>query len=219
MLLHSLLVIFGVITVCTCSPIVTLLKNYLSLKNLKTVLLVSCDNKPNINPIELEVSLKHEEIWLNVWDITNKDFIPHFDYDHFFIRLSNTPCVIMDVDCNATDAFMEEISKRRLFHYERSWLIFGSDYNRSIAVLRHQSINVDAEISLVIPGEVENHNEMFDVYDIYSVSNKYDSLLNVTRSGDWDDVRGLTIESKQTKIENRRNLHGITLSAAITVMV
>lgn len=217
MRLHALLVVCGSILVCTHCQTATLIKDYLQMNNLNTVLLISCGNKYNVHSMETLNALHQHRIWINVCDFSNESRIADFDYNKFFMRLSNAHCVVMDLDCNQTSAFMAEISNRMLFHYERNWLIFSSSFNKSFDILSQQNINVDAEVSLVVPVEQENDNFNYDLYEVYNPSRKHGDRLNITLLGNWNKNVGFNIPVRQSKIERRRNLQGITLSSVITV--
>lgn len=218
MRLHVLLVLCGSILVCINSQTATLIKDYLNGNNLNTALLITCDSQNNFNAMETLLTLQYHRIWISVWDISHESPIADYNYDQFFMRLSNTHCVVVDGDCNQTSSFMSEVSSRILFHYERHWLIFSSSFNESIDILGQQNINVDAEVSLAIPVERTDHDN-YDIYEVYNPSSKHKGRLNVTRSGYWSKRTGLNMSQNQTKIERRRNMQGITFSSVITVRI
>lgn len=212
-----LLLVIGSIIISTNSQSATVIKDYLRVNNLKTVLFVSCVDQTNFDLIETISTLQHQEIWTNVWDFSKSSLL-EADYERFFIRLSNTDCVVVDLDYNETIPLMKEFSNRILFHYERNWLIFSSHFNKSFDILSQQNINVDADVSLAIPvvsPEKNNHN--YDIYEVYNPSSQHGCRLNVTRMGYWSQSTGLHLLFKQTKIERRRNLQGITFTSVITV--
>lgn len=213
----QVMVVFWSIINCTYSQTDTLIKDYLNLNNLHAVLLISCKDQYNVNLIETIFTLQHHRFWINVLDISNQSSIDDFDYDNFFIRLSNTHCVVVDLDCNETNKFLEDISNRIMFHYERNWLIISSDFNKSFDILSQQNINIDSEVSLAIP-EPETNRQNYDIYEVYNPSSKHGGQLNMTRLGYWNKSTGLIIAMNQTKIERRRDLQGITFSSIITVM-
>lgn len=226
MKLQSLLLLFGCVGYIingseskTSNQIAALIKDYLQYNYFKTLLLVSCANQPNINPTEIIFAIHHERVWINVLDISVGELeIASFDYDQFFIRLSGVHCVVMDLECDQAGAFLREISKRILFHYERNWLLFSSSFNESYYSLSQQNINVDAEISLVIPVDTETENDQFgyDLYEVYNPRHKYG--LNVTHMGHWSKSIGLIVQlNEQTKTERRRNFRGLTFTSVVTV--
>lgn len=220
LLLLLLVTVFGRNSISVYSQTTaTVIEDYLRVNNLKTVLLISCVNQTNVRSMETISTLQHRGIWFNIWDISNENelSIANPDYDNFFIRLSNAHCVVVDLDCKQAAAFMKVFSKRILFHYERNWLIFSSDFNKSFDILSQQNINVDAEVSLVIPGAADDYHQSYEIFEVYNPSAEHGGRLNVTRIGHWSESTGLSLPLKQTKIERRRNLQGITLTSVITV--
>lgn len=194
-----------------------LIKDYVKYNYVTTILLVSCGSGYESNGIETIKNLQTHGIWINVWDISNELIISDFDYKHFFLRLSHPPCVMVNLDCNQTSAFMAQMSKRIMFHYERNWLMFSASLERSFDILNRQNINVDADILLAVRVEENDESDQYDTYEVFNPSGTRGGRLNVTKLGSWNKKIGLDIPSKQTKIERRRNLTGLTFPAVITV--
>ncbi|KAJ6647072.1 Ionotropic receptor 75a [Pseudolycoriella hygida] len=212
MKLHVALVLFGSITICICSQSTSLVKDYLTYNNLNTVLLIPCRNEPTVDSIRNLRTLQEYGGWTNVRDIADESLTT--DSDKFFVRLSNAHCVVVSLDCNETIEFLSKASDRKLFHYERNWLIFGSNLSRSYDILREQNINVDAEVTLAIPLESDRS---YELYEVYNPSSKHGGRLNVTRCGQWSESTGFHITFKQTKTQRRQNFNGITFPAVVTL--
>lgn len=123
-----------------------LIKEYLQWHNIRAVLLVSCGH---IDWMELEDftnNLKINDIYTSHCDMSDEENVTDIDYQQFFVRLGYPICVVVQFECNETAAMLSEISKRTMFHYERHWLIFGTDSERMFSTLSAQYINVDAEV-------------------------------------------------------------------------
>lgn len=129
-----------------------LIKDFLNWKNLRMILLMSCD-------LEHQITIRHtidyllgNNIWFNHYDMSNSEKdLSDLDYANFFVRLSGRYVVAIDLECNCTRKLLEEISKRKMFHFERSWLLFGRTTEQLFSVLRKENINVDADVMSVVP--------------------------------------------------------------------
>lgn len=127
-------------------------KDYLLWKNIKVILFVTCSRsnctENNKNPM---VNFKSNNIWINLWDMTRESNLSNFDYNHFLLRSGYPFCVIVDWTCSETPIILGEISKRKMFHYERHWLVFGGNAEEMLDVLSQELINIDAEVAVVVP--------------------------------------------------------------------
>ncbi|XP_037037927.1 uncharacterized protein LOC119075564, partial [Bradysia coprophila] len=95
--------------------------------------------------------------------------------------------------------------------------MFTFSLNESYGILSRQNINVDAEITLVVPSDIDNDRYDYDVYEIYNPRSERDGL-NVTRMGHWSKLTGLVIQlNEQTKTERRRNFRGLTFTSVVTL--
>lgn len=128
---------------------VDFVKDYLKLNKISISSILTCDNVTET--VTDVMVLQNDDIWVNVWDISSKHQLGKLDYKHALVRQSATPSVVLNLECNNSIAFMEEISKRKMFHFERFWLVFGDRFDQAFEILRHQFINMDAEIFLVLP--------------------------------------------------------------------
>lgn len=216
LLVHIVLIVGVAIRSYSCN--IFLIKDYLRRNYLSTMLLVTCEKTNETNKIET-INLQHIGIWTNVLDISDESIIASNDYSFFFGRASHPPCVVIDLECNHTNAFMTEISKRLLFHNERNWLMITSNFRKAYATLSLQNINVDAEIVLAVPVKMNANEDVYkyNIYEVFNPSSKHGGRLNISRLGYWSKNCGFDIPSTQTKIERRRNLHGITVSSVISV--
>lgn len=179
------------------------------------MLFVTCEKNYEVYTIET-IDLQRIGIWTNVIDISNESVLSNSDYSAFG-RVSHPHCVVLNLECNYTNAFLAQISKRILFHNERNWLMFSSSLRKAFATLSPQNINVDAEIVLAVPVNYDEEVSKYNLYEVFNPSSKHGGRLNISRLGNWNKGFSFDIPSKQTKIERRRNLHGITLASVISV--
>lgn len=128
-----------------------LINDVMQWKNLSTILLITCDLQSPFNMNESIDYLQSNDIWINHYDISSKQDVLDLNYQHFFVRLSGTYLVAIDLECNCTENLLNELSKRQLFHFERSWLVFGSTIEQILDVLGEQNINVDADVMSAVP--------------------------------------------------------------------
>lgn len=133
-----------------------LIKDYLLWNNINAALFITCERfnwtaeDPNVM-----VNLKNDDIWTNFWHMSSERNLSNFDYERFLLRSEYTLCVIVDLSCSATTSFLKEMSARKMFHYERFWLMFGTNAEQMSRVLSSESINIDAEVAVVVPAAVK----------------------------------------------------------------
>lgn len=211
LLLHIFL-IFAFATRQYCCN-VHLIKDYLKANYLTTLLWVSCE------PTPIETLTALHGIWINVWDIADESALTDFNYDKFFGRYSQPHAAVLNLECNQTNSFMTQASKRILFHNERYWLMFNSNLHQAVDVLSRQNINVDAEIILALSliGNDAEEVKNYELYEAFNPSSVRGGRINITQLGYWNRTDGFNIPVKQTKIERRRNLRGIILPSVISV--
>lgn len=196
---------------------ISLIRDYLKANYLTTMLFVSCGNETNPMKTLRDV----HEIWINVWDISDEAAVANFNYDRFFRRYSHPHGVVINLDCNKTNLFMAQISNRTLFHNERYWLMVTTDLENTFSLLSIHNINVDAEINIAVPVDVNYAEEIenYKMYEVFNPSKARGGRMNVMQLGNWNKISGFEIPCKQTKSERRRNLHGITLASVISVII
>jgi hypothetical protein len=119
---------------------------------------------------------------------------------------------IVDTTCEETAAFFDACSSLSLFNASFNWLMLSADFNASTQLLNHQNINLDAEITLAV---TDNDESNFVLYDVYNPSFKYGGENVFTEKGRFDFDRGLYFTLKGTKLEQRRDLRGITVNVAV----
>lgn len=175
------------------------------------MLLISCENQPQLSTYYVPTG-----IWMNFWDISDESALTDFNYYRFFGRYSHPHGVVVNLNCNTTIPLFAQLSQRTLFHNERFWLMFSANVGEAFDVLHLQKINVDAEIILAEPIDGNDVNG-FALYEVFNPSSNHGGRLNITQLGSWNRIDGFNIAVKQTKIERRRDLHGITFSAVISV--
>lgn len=129
---------------------IALIKDYLNYKRITTALFITCDSTNEI--LESLTELHTIDSYVNVLDIRNESVITALNYTQFFVRLEGSHTIIIDLDCEHINSILKQSSQRMLFHLERTWLIFTNG-NHSFDLLNNQNINIDADVTLVIPLE------------------------------------------------------------------
>lgn len=120
--------------------------------------------------------------------------------------------VIFDLTCNETENVFNDISREEYFNASYNWLMIADDYEESVELLKQQNINLDAEITLVVPDSSTN---ILMLFDIYNPCHKNGGILNVTENGYWDENDGFKVTLTQHKIYRRSNLNGIIFEAGV----
>lgn len=128
---------------------VTLIEDYLNYSHIQTALFVTCEN---INDISRIVTQLHNiNSYVNVWSIKEESDVSRLNYTQFFVRLESQQTIVINLNCEFINNFLNQSSQRRLFHLERTWLIFSSNTSQSYEILERENINMDADITLLIP--------------------------------------------------------------------
>lgn len=211
-LLYNSLIIVG-FTIRHCSCNVNLIKDFIKTNYLTTILIISCDNE--LTSMETKSIDFNGRIWFNVLDISDGLMLEDFNYNKFFDRYSHPHGVVVNFECNQTNSFLMQMSQRYLFHNERFWLMFTANLEKTFTILSQQNINVDAEIIIALP--IDHFEENYDIYEAFNPSSVRGGHLNITALGNWNRKDGLNIPVRQTKIERRRDLQGITLLSVTSV--
>lgn len=123
-----------------------LIKDYLQWNNIKVAVFVKCGLFDWLELENIENNLNINDIYLGHWDMSGDVNLSNFNYRQFFVRSTYPFCVVVDAECNITDSFLNELSVRMMFHYERHWLMFGRSSEEMFATLSEEQINVDAEV-------------------------------------------------------------------------
>lgn len=147
--LQIVLFVIQSIAIKTIHSNMDLMKDYLKFNDISIALFLTCDN--TTEKIKRMIEMKNDDIWLSFFDISSENEIRSLNYKNLFVRLSSPLSMVIDLDCKKSIKVLEEISIRKMFHYERSYLIFCKSWNQSYEILRHQFINMDAEIYLALP--------------------------------------------------------------------
>lgn len=211
--LVNIFVILTILTSCLSYNNLSL-KDYIKSNDINVVLLISCESDNERFTIKTIEDLQHRGLWTNVWDISTEVVSTNFNYHRFFGRYSHPPCIVINLECNQTKAFLAEMSKRVFFHYERNWLMLSESLEQAFDILNQQNINFDAEIILTISAG----QGYYDIYEVFNPSHSRGGRLNITRIGRWSEEIGWNIV-KHTKIERRHDLSGITFPTVIPVIV
>lgn len=137
-----------------------LIQEYLKVNNLKICVLLSCNRSQEylqmFSKFRGESDSKND-IWYSFWDISNDSI----DFETLLKRMSYHVGVVIDLECAEILEFLQKISQRILFHYERYWLMFARSLYQAMNVLEIQNINVDAEISIAISAVEDNRKYTF----------------------------------------------------------
>lgn len=144
-------VLVCVIFIKISSQNITLIKDYLNYSHIETVLFVTCKNDNKMLKIVTEFHMINS--YVNMWSIANESDISALNYTQFFRRLESPHTVVINLNCEHIRSFLNQSSQRTLFHLERTWLIFSNNMSQSYGILGEENINLDADITLVIPLE------------------------------------------------------------------
>lgn len=124
-----------------------LVKDYLKLNNISISIFLSCDN--TTEKVKNLIALQ-DDIWISISDLSSKSEVRSLNYENILERFSSPLSVIINLKCNESISVLEQMSSRKMFHRERFWLIFGESMDQAYEMLRHQFINMDAEIYLAL---------------------------------------------------------------------
>lgn len=205
--------IFIIVTIITSgfSSNIMLLKDYIQANYITVVLFVTCEKDNEV--FKTLEDLQHQGLFTNFWDISTGVALNDFNYHKFFNRYSHSPCVVINLECNQTKSFLVEMSKRIFFHHERKWLMLSESLKQAFDMLDEQNINFDAEITLAIPAG----QDLYNIYEVFNPSHSRGGRLNIATLGGWSNENGLSTV-KQTKLERRHDLNGITFPTVIPVI-
>lgn len=124
-------------------------KDYLKFNNIPICVFLSCGSIAD--RIKNGIDFRYDDIRINWWGVSKESELRSLNYENMLVRLASPLSVVIDLQCEKSIKVMEEISSRKMWHYERFWLIFGNSWDHAYAVLRNQFINMDAEIHLALP--------------------------------------------------------------------
>lgn len=127
-----------------------LVRDYLKFNKISISLFMTCDDGVATEKVQNMIEMQNIDVWSHFLDISNETEVHNFNYKDVLVRKSTPICIAVDLDCDNAIDVMEEISRRKMFHFERFWLMFGNDWNQSYQMLQHQFINMDAEIYLAL---------------------------------------------------------------------
>lgn len=144
----SSLVVVCLISIQFSSQNIHLIQDYLNYSQIKTALFVTCESTNELMKIVAE--LHNSDTYAIVWSIKNESVAGTLNYTQFFVRLGAPHMVVVDLNCGHVNSFLEQSSQRKLFHLERSWLMFSKSLKRSRDILGQQNINLDADVCLVV---------------------------------------------------------------------
>lgn len=124
-------------------------KDYLKFSNIQICAFLSCDNTSD--RLKNQVDFEQENLWTIWWSISGDNNLHSLNYTNTLKRLSSPLSVVIDLECRKSMDVLKEVSGRKMFHYERSWVVFGKNRDQAHSILKNQFINMDAEIYLVLP--------------------------------------------------------------------
>lgn len=96
-----------------------------------------------------------------------------------------------------------------MYDYSYNWLILGTNMSHSVSILNDTGFSVVTDFVILLPDEID-----YVLYDVYNHCKLRGSLLNVTKLGTWQQDSGLEITLNGSKIERRRNFHGLRAKSA-----
>lgn len=102
-----------------------------------------------------------------------------------------------------------------MFDYSYNWLILGSNLNRSLQSLNDSVFSIVTDFVILLP----NPGSGYILYDVYNHCKMRGGILNVTQLGTWQENGGLAITLTDSKINRRRNYHGLRIKSAGIVSV
>lgn len=127
-----------------------LVKSVQTFKNIKTLLIVTCETTAK-SIVQATKHFQSNGTWINILNVSNKSATSDVNFESFFVRHSCAHIVVYSLTCHQSIRFLNEISKLKMFHGERNWLMFSdNNLENSVSVLRKQNINSDAEIMLAL---------------------------------------------------------------------
>ncbi len=138
-----------------------LVQDYLKFNNIQICVFLSCDDSIT-DRMKNMIHFQHDDVWIN-WSVVSKENeLLLLNYTNILVRLAAPISVVVNLECDKSMEVLEEISKRKMFHFERSWLVFGKNMEQANTILRNQFINMDAEIYLALPS-VDEKYELFGI--------------------------------------------------------
>lgn len=206
--------VLSIIVTTGSSKTIQLLEDYIKSNDIAVLLFVSCERDNELVTIESIENLQHDGLWTNVLDISKETVFTTVDYHRFFGRYSHPPCIILNLECNQTKAFMSEMSKRIFFHHERKWFMLSGSVAEAFDILNKENINFDAEVTLAIP----SGEDFYDIYEVYNPSFRRGGRLHIVPMGSWSKEIGWNT-TNLTKIERRHDLNGIAFPTVIPVII
>jgi len=96
-----------------------------------------------------------------------------------------------------------------MYDYSYAWLIFGSNLNDSLQSLNDSGFSIVTDFAILLPNDTD-----YVLYDVYNHCKMRGGVLNVTWLGGWRENEGLTINLTDSRINRRRDYHGMRAKAA-----
>ncbi|XP_058823900.1 ionotropic receptor 75a-like [Topomyia yanbarensis] len=191
-----------------------LLEDYLRWQRVRIVIIFHCLDQ---NGEILRLSqLSNFNVQIHFEDISKFD-TARWNHTQVMKFNYNKVGAVMDLGCTDTANLFELVSAYEYFNASYYWLMFGNDSVMSAAnLMEKQNLNIDAKVTLTVARD--ELGQIFDLYDVYSVSRSRGSQLNVTLMGSWSVKQGLDIIVHQTEYERRFDFRGIWLKAAVTAL-
>lgn len=122
-----------------------LVKDYLLYSNVRIVLFATGERQTLVD-VEKSRLFQNDGIWISQWNTLNE-----IDYERFFVRSSHQICIVINLTNNRTQNILHEVSQRKMFHFERSWIMFGTSQKQTFDLLSNENVNVDAQIATIVP--------------------------------------------------------------------
>ncbi len=150
-ILSCVLVLYITTITTVTTQNIALIKDYLNYNHIKTTLIVTCESINEI--LKILTELHTIDSYVNVLSIRSESAITALNYTQFFLRSEGPHTVVIDLECVHVASILKQSSQKMLFHLERTWLIFGQNLSQSYDLLSQENINMDADVTLVIPLE------------------------------------------------------------------
>ncbi|KYN18293.1 Glutamate receptor [Trachymyrmex cornetzi] len=132
-----------------------------------------------------------------------------------YLDTDRTMGVFVDIRCpnqNVSGIFNEGTT-HRMYDYSYAWLIFGSNLNDSLQSLNDSGFSIVTDFAILLPNDSD-----YVLYDVYNHCKMRGGVLNVTWLGSWRENEGLTIKLTDSRINRRRDYHGMRAKAAGIVL-
>lgn len=186
------------------------------LNNLKSSAIFCCSEN---TCLKISKSLQNVSISTIAFNI---NFLEEFSFVEKSLINSPHIGVILDLDCEKSAEFLEEMSHRNKFNETFLWIIYTSvSHEDSLEILNGVKMQWDSEVFLAARDLGESADGVVKVSEVYRV--KFDDFhpICVNFVGFWNGISLRVSEefTKTTKISRRLDLQGTEIYGAVTVSI